>query len=262
MREQWEYRAAALATLALIGVACAGARDGGAPRPAATSVAEAVVAAKDRSEDDRTLDAGRRPVDMLTFFHIEPGMRVAELGAGTGYTTELLARAVAPGGIVYAQNSEFILKRFAEAPWSARLEKPVMSDVVRVDREFDDPLPPEAHDLDAVINVLFYHDTVWMGIDRKRMNRAIFAALRPGGTYGIVDHSARLGVGVDDVRTFHRIEESLVRQEIEAAGFKLVAAADFLRNPADTRDWDDSPRAAGERRGTSDRFVLEFMKPR
>jgi predicted methyltransferase len=221
----------------------------------------AVVAAADRSEADRALDAGRQPAAMLAFFGIRPGMRVAELGAGGGYTTELLARAVGPTGVVYAQNSPFILARFAEAPWSARLAKPVMRNVVRVDREFDDPLPSEARSLDAVLNVLFYHDTVWMPVDRDRMNRAIFAALRPGGIYGIVDHSARVGAGLGDVQTFHRIEESVLRREIEAAGFELVAEADFLRNPADPRDWNDAPRAAGARRGTSDRFVLKFVRP-
>src|SRR5690606_7857365 len=124
--------------------------------------------------------------------------------------------------------------------------KPVMRPVVRVDREFDAPLPPEATDLDAVVNVLLYHDTVWMKTDRTRMNRAIFAALRPGGTYVVIDHSGRPGSGLTEVETLHRIEENVVRQEIEDAGFTLVAEADFLRNPADTRDWNASPRKAGE----------------
>jgi len=188
-------------------------------------------------------------------------MRIAEIGAGLGYTTELLARAVGPSGVVYAQNNKFIREKFAEKPWTARLAKPVMKPVVRVDREFDDPLPPEATKLDAVVDVMLYHDTVWMKTDRAKMNRAIYAALRPGGVYVIVDHSAKAGSGITEVETLHRIEEKVARQEIEAAGFTLVADADFLRNPTDTRDWSASPRTAGERRGTSDRFVLKFAKP-
>ena len=215
----------------------------------------------DRIVADRTLDAGRKPAETLAFFGIAPGMRVAELGAGTGYTAELLARIVGPTGSVYAQNTPFILKRFAEAPWSARLTRPIMRNVVRVDRDFDDPLPPDVRDLDAVLLILFYHDTVWMKADRARMNAAIFRALKPGGVYGIVDHSARKGTGTADVETLHRIEERVVRDEVTAAGFKLVAEASFLRNPTDPRDWNDSPRVAGERRGTSDRFVLKFVKP-
>jgi predicted methyltransferase len=221
----------------------------------------AAVDAPDRSAADRALDAGRHPVDMLAFFDVRPGMHVAELGAGMGYTTELLARAVGPKGVVYAQNNKFILDRFAEAPWSERLKKPVMKNVVRVDREFDDPLPPEARNLDAVFMVLFYHDTVWMRTDRAKMDRAIFQALKPGGIFGVIDHSAKPGAGLSEVQTLHRIEESALRQEIEAAGFHLKAESDALRNPSDTRDWNDSPVAAGERRGTSDRFMLSFVKP-
>jgi predicted methyltransferase len=221
----------------------------------------AIVAAPDRAEADRALDGGRHPAEMLAFFGIAPGMRVAELGAGGGYTSELLARAVGPTGVVYAQNSKLILDRFAEKPWSERLAKPVMKNVERVDREFDAPLPPQARDLDAVFIVLFYHDTVWMKADRAVMNRAVFDALKPGGIYAVIDHSARPGSGLADVETFHRIDEQALRAEIEKAGFQLAKESDFLRNPADPRDWNDSPRAAGDRRGTSDRFVLEFVKP-
>lgn len=250
----------AMAAVLVFGVACGGPLPAGDARDPG-AIARTVVAAPDRSDADRALDAGRQPAALLAFFDVRPGMRVAELGAGGGYTTELLARAVAPGGVVYAQDSPFILARFAEAPWTARLAKPVMRDVVRLDRDFDDPFPAGLRDLDLVLNVLFYHDTVWMGVDRPRMNRAIFAALRPGGIYGIVDHSARPGTGTADVQTFHRIEEAVVRREIEAAGFTLAGEAAFLRNPGDARDWNDSPRAAGDRRGTSDRFVLAFVKP-
>ena len=137
-----------------------------------------------------------------------------------------------------------------------------MRKVVRVDRELDDPFPAEARNLDAVFNILFYHDTIGMGADRDRMNRAIFAALRPGGFYFIVDHAARAGSGTADVQTLHRIDEAFVIAEIERAGFRLQAVGDFLRNPADKRDWNASPRTAGERRGTSDRFALQFVKPR
>ncbi len=232
------------------------------PRPVAVPPAlQAVVDAPDRTEADRALDKGRHPGEMLAFFGIRPGMKVAELGAGGGYTSELLARAVGPTGKVYAQNSKFILERFAEKPWSARLALPSMKNVVRVDREFDDPLPPEAKDLDAVIVVLFYHDTFWMKVDRDAMNRAVLRALRPGGVYGVVDHSGRPGTGTSEVQTLHRIEESALRADVERAGFRFDAGGDFLRNPADTRDWNDAPGAAGERRGTSDRFVLRFVKP-
>jgi predicted methyltransferase len=251
------HRAAILAGAVLAAIACHRP-----PAPAAAPTAySAVVSAPDRTADDRALDAGRKPAEILAFAGLRPGMRVAELGAGGGYTTELLARVVGPKGTVYGQNNRLVLERFAEKPWSERLTRPATRNVVRVDREFDDPLPPDARNLDAVVIILFYHDLFWMGTDRAHMNRGIFDHLRPGGLYIVVDHSARPGSGSSDVQTLHRIDEQVVRDEIQRAGFKLVRTADFLRNPADTRDWNDSPRSAGERRGTSDRFVLAFVKP-
>ena len=226
-----------------------------------TTLANTVVNAPDRSPEDRALDGGRKPAELLAFLGIKPGWRVADLGAGGGYTAELLVRAVGSDGVVYGQNSPAVLKMFAEKAWTARLAKPVMKGVVRLDRDFDDPFRPGMPLLDAVTMVLFYHDTVWLGVNREAMNRAVFNALKPGGVFLIVDHSARAGDGTAVASTFHRIEEDVVRNEVQAAGFVLDAEADFLRNSEDTRLWNDSPRAAGERRGTSDRFVLRFRKP-
>ena len=92
---------------------------------------------------------------------------------------------VGPTGVVYGQNSPFIIEKFAEKPWTARLAKPVNKNVVKVTREFEDPLPPEAKDLDAVVIVLFYHDTFWMKTDQAKMNAAAFRALKPGGVLAI-----------------------------------------------------------------------------
>lgn len=232
------------------------------PAPPARSEAyAALVASPDRSDDDRALDAGRHPAELLAFIGAAPGARIAELAAGSGYTTELLARAVGPAGKVYAHNSRWILERFAEKPFSARLEKPVMANVTRLDRDFESPFPEDVRELDAVVDVLFYHDTFWLGVDRAAMNRAVFAALEPGGVYVVVDHSGRAGTGDTEVKTLHRVEEQLVRAEILRAGFTLLEEGAFLKNSEDTRDWNASPREAGELRGTSDRFALKFVKP-
>ena len=232
--------------------------------PAAPSLTsaqlDALLAAPDRSPADRKLDAGRQPKDLLAFFGVGPGTRVGEVGAWTGYTSELLARAVGPTGKVYGQNTPALLAEEAEGPWSARLAKPVNRNIVREDAPFEAPFPGVTG-LDLVIDVLFYHDTVWLGVDRDKMNRAVFAALRPGGAYIIVDHSAKAGHGLADVQTLHRIDQKTLEAEVEKAGFTLAASGHFLEHPADTRDWNDSDSAAGERRGTSDRFVLRFVKP-
>ena len=220
----------------------------------------AIVAAPDRTDADRQLDAGRHPGELLAFLGLAPGMHVAEIVAGAGYTTELLARAVAPKGKVWAENPAGFLK-FVGAPYKERLARPALKDVVRADRPIDSPLPPEARNLDAVVSVLVYHDTVWLGVDRDKMNKAVFDALKKGGEYVVVDHSAAPGHGIDDVKTFHRIEEEAVIREVLRAGFQAAGSANFLRNPDDGRDWNDAPNAAADRRGTSDRFVLKFVRP-
>jgi predicted methyltransferase len=245
----------------LLLVACSATPAAKPPETAQPPSIDAALASTDRDPVDRALDAGRKPAQLMKFFGIAAGQHVAELTAGGGYTSEILARIVGDKGLVYAQNPKFILEKFAEKPWSERLKKPIMRQVVRVDRELDDPLPEEAKNLDVVLMILTYHDTVWLNVDRAKMNKSVFNALKPGGVFGIVDHSARAGSGVEDVQTLHRIDEKVVRDEIAAAGFKLTEEATFLRNADDARDWNASPMKAGEKRGTSDRFVLKFVKP-
>ncbi len=222
---------------------------------------KAAVDAADRDPADKAMDEGRHPGPLLDFCGVPQGGKVAEIAAGGGYTTELLARAVGPSGKVYGQNSKWILEKFAEKPWSLRVAKPINKNVVRADREFEDPLPPDAKGLDVVIDNLFYHDTVWLKVDRDKMNKAILAALKPGGVYCVIDHAGRAGSGATETQTLHRIDEKVVREEIEKAGFKLAAESAVWRNAADTRDWNAAPFAAKEKRGTSDRFAFKFVKP-
>jgi predicted methyltransferase len=254
--------AVALAVALTTVLACATTRP---PASAAAPIfaseeARSVVAAPDRTAEDRAVDAGRRPAELLTFLGVHPGMRVGELVAGAGYTAELLARAVGSEGVVYAENPRIILENSGRA-WEERLRRPAARNIVRVDRELGDPFPPDARDLDLVLINLVYHDTVWMKVDRARMNRAVFEALRPGGHYAVIDHSARPGAEVADAQTLHRIDEAVVRREVAEAGFVLERGDSFLRNPSDPRDWNDAPPAAGTRRGQSDRFALLFVKP-
>jgi predicted methyltransferase len=216
----------------------------------------AVVASPDRSEADRKTDERRRPEMLLAFAGVKPGMKVLEIGAGAGYSAELLARSVGSQGVVYAHNSPDAIARFIKTRFDERAAKPVMRNVVKLIREFDDPVPADLHGLDLATMLYEYHDTPAAGIDRAKMNRRIFDALRPGGYFVVADHSARAGSGASVGKTLHRIDEALVRQEIEAAGFKFVAAADFLRNPDDPRD------ATSSRSPISvDAFVLKFEKP-
>lgn len=215
----------------------------------------AIVAAPDRSEADRVNDKRRKPVELYGFTGARPGMKVLDMGAGGGYSTELLARAVAPGGTVYSQSPADMFPGARKA-YAARAESPAMKNAVRLERPFEDPLPPGVGPVDLITFFFFYHDTVWLGVDRARMNRQLYGALKPGGLLILADHSARPGDGDTVTKSLHRIEESVVRRELEAAGFQLVAEGTFLRNPADARDTHVNKNTV-----PNDEFVLKFRKP-
>ncbi|HKS18414.1 MAG TPA: methyltransferase domain-containing protein [Bradyrhizobium sp.] len=218
---------------------------------------EAIVAAPDRSEADRQADARRQPAKLLAFTEVKTGMKVLDMEASAGYSTELLARAVGPSGAVYAQDSAAVIERFVKDKFDIRAQKPVMKNVVHVVREFDDPIPPEVSGLDLITFFFSYHDITYMPVDRAAMNQKMFAALKPGGYLVIADHSAKPGEGITVARTLHRIEEKTLREEIEAAGFKLAAEADFLRNPEDLRD-----TRVFQPKTPVDEFVLKYQKPK
>ncbi|HEX2827794.1 MAG TPA: hypothetical protein VHP37_15685 [Burkholderiales bacterium] len=217
----------------------------------------AIVAAPNRMEADRTNDKRRQPEKLLAFYDVRPGMRVLDMGATGGYNTELLARAVGEGGLVYAHNSPFFLENFVKGRLAERMKRGTMGNVVPLAREFEDPVPPDLRNLDLVTFNFIYHDTAHLGVDRAKMNRAIFNALKPGGVYIVADHSAKAGAGANETKSLHRIEEALVRKEIEAAGFRYVGSADFLRNPADPRELSVFKNTV-----PNDEFVLKFVKPR
>jgi predicted methyltransferase len=216
----------------------------------------AIVAAPDRSDADRQADMRREPARMLAFAGVVPGMKVLDMEASAGYSTELLARAVAPNGMVYAQDSADILERYVKDKFDIRAQKPAMKDVVHVVRNFDDPIPPDVSGLDLITFFFAYHDITYMPVDRAEMNKKMFAALKPGGFLIIADHSARAGDGTNVAKTLHRIEQSTLRQEVEAAGFKLVAEGDFLHHPEDPRD-----AAVSHSQVPVDEFVLKYQKP-
>jgi predicted methyltransferase len=158
--------------------------------------------------------------------------------------------------VVYAQDSAAMIERIVKDRFDIRAQKPVMKNVVRVVRDYDDPLPPGVEALDLITFLFAYHDTTYMPVDRAAMNRKLFAALKPGGLLVIADHSAKPGDGITVGKTLHRIEESALRQEIEAAGFKLTAEADFLRHAEDPRD-----AVVFRSPIPVDEFVLKYQKP-
>jgi len=241
-------RSATLLTLVFLLAACQspGQSAGGLAPEQITQL----LAAPDRGAADRTNDQRRKPAEILAFIGVRPGMTALDVAAGGGYTTELIARAVGPSGKVYGQSPR-------DAGRVAARAKNVPN-IVGVVRPFEDPVPPDvpAATLDLVPLMFNYHDFGHLKVDRAKLNRAVFAALKPGGLYVIADHSGRPGTGISESGTLHRVEESFVRAEVEAAGFRLADTGNFLRNPADPRD-QETPNPPMPK----DEFVLKFLKP-
>ncbi len=260
------------AAVALALAACAAP---GSPPQAGARYA-AIVASPDRSPADRINDQRRKPEELLAFIGVQPGATALDLSAARGYTTELLARAVTPSGRVYAQNAPRDPARAAPAQAEGR-SAPVapaasaapaaptlaeraarMSHIIPLTRPFEDPLPAEvpAGSVDVATLMFNYHDLGHLGVDRTRMNQAVFRSIRAGGIYVIADHAGRPGTGISESGTLHRVEEDFVVREVEAAGFRLAARGAFLRNPNDPRDR-NTPMPAMPK----DDFVLKFVKP-
>jgi predicted methyltransferase len=251
-----------------------------------------ILSSPDRTAADRTNDLRRKPEQMLGFIGIHPGIVALDLSAAGGYTTELLARSIGLAGKVYGQsqprdpnqaptsssvpegNSRPNLAPAAApaAPPAAPRPSPVAladrdarlheagipaAPIVALSRPFEDPVPSDlAEQIDLVTLMFNYHDLGHLGVDRAAMNRAVFRALKPGGLYVIADHAGRPGTGISESGTLHRVEEAFLRQEVEAAGFKLAEEGKFLRNPNDPKDKNtpDPPQP-------KDEFVLKFVRP-
>lgn len=217
----------------------------------------AILADSSRPQEHRDQDASRATAQILEFFDIGSGDRVADLLAGGGYYTRILVPLVGDEGQVYAGNNAFYARFFAE-PFAALLEEPAFSNVIRIDGRVDQLALPTDGSLDVVLMSQAYHDLALTDEDRSEMNRRINEALKSGGIYGIVDHAAAPGSGTSATEELHRIDEQVVIDEITAAGFELDAEADFLANPDDDHSLSIFDPGI---RGQTDRFVLRFIKP-
>jgi len=210
---------------------------------------DTLLASPLRSDDDRKADAGRRPLDLLRFAQVRPGMTALDIVTGGGYTAQVLALAVGPKGKVYGQgrSTASLDKRLAARP---------QDNLVGLARPLDDVFPADLPRVDLVTLILNYHDIAYSPVDRDKMNRSIFAALKPGGKFVVVDHAAKAGTGIADTKTLHRIDEATVRAEVQAAGFVLEAEGEFLRNPKDPRE-----QIFSDLQMPADRFALRFVRP-
>lgn len=201
-----------------------------------------------RPEAERGLDSVRKPNEVMAFYGVKKGDKVADLFASRGYYTAILSQLVGPEGLVYSANAA------PRKELHDRLKDPGMSNVRVIDGPFDKVALPQDGSLDLVFIHLDYHELA--ADTRAAMNKRVFASLKKGGSYGVVDHSAAAGRGDRDAKTFHRIEKSLVIKDAEAAGFKLDKEGTMLSRADDTKDF-----SVTKLRDRSDRFVLKFVKP-
>jgi predicted methyltransferase len=214
----------------------------------------AILADPIRPEADRVRDADRKPAELVAFAKVKAGDKVAELAPGGGYFTRILSGVVGANGRVYA-----IAGKPSDALKAIAAARPNVVVTAATPGTIPAPEP-----VDVVWTTLNYHDFKNVRLEgggdgASAINAAAFRALKPGGTYLIVDHEAGAGVGASVTSTLHRIESGLVRREVEGAGFKLEAESPLLRHPAD--DHSAKVQETGIR-GKTDQFVLRFRKPK
>ncbi len=221
----------------------------------------AALADKSRPKADTDVDAARKPGELIAFAGVKPGQTVVDMLPGGGYFTRLFSDVVGPKGHVYAyvpleMNAFSKGRALTRANDVAKASKNVTVAAGPIN-EF--AVPKKADVVWITLNYHDLHDPFMGPADLAKVNKAVWKALKPGGVYLIVDHSAAKGSGLRDTDTLHRIDAETVKSEVTAAGFKLAGSSDMLANPEDDRSkkvFDPSIRRH------TDQFVFKFVKPR
>jgi predicted methyltransferase len=218
-----------------------------------------------RPAADVERDAARKPAEMATFARIKPGQTVVDLIPGRGYFTRVFSQAVGPKGTVIAFIPDVFAAKFPKAVEGFKtIEAEPAYKNVKVTVASVANIAP-ANSVDRIWTSQNYHDlhnqkdNEGAPADVVGVNKAIFAALKPGGIYVVLDHSAVAGSGLRDTETMHRIDEASVKSEVLAAGFKFDGISKILANPADDRSKGVFDPAI---RGKTDQFILRFVKPK
>ncbi|HEX2590145.1 MAG TPA: hypothetical protein VHL34_01545 [Rhizomicrobium sp.] len=208
-----------------------------------------------RPKEDRDADATRLPAETLAFSGVKPGMTVGELYPCGGYFSRMIADVVGPTGKVYGLETT----RWKDcAPADEKVAATVKNFTVKAE-DFG------AFTLTEPVDVFWitqnYHDLhikEYGTVDMLAFNKHVFASLKPGGVYFILDHEAPAGTSEDAIAKLHRIEKAQLIREVEAAGFKLAAEGDFLHRAGDDHTLPIFDKAI---RGKTDQYALKFVKP-
>ena len=235
-----------------------------AQAPTGDAVYAAALASPDRFAKDREIDARRKPDQLFRFLGVKPGMAVLDVIAGGGFNSEYASVLVGPKGRVTAFNPT-AFEPYVKADVAARYTPGRLANVTQLWQPMAELSLPAAS-FDAAVMVQNYHDLYWVDdkigwtkVDAPRMLAAIKAGLKPGGVFGIVDHSAKAGSGTSAAQELHRIEKAAVIKDLEAAGFKYEGESPMLANPADDLTKGVFDPAI---RGKTDQFVLKFRRPK
>jgi predicted methyltransferase len=231
-------------------------------QPDNSAAVAAAVADKARPDNDTARDAERKPAQTLTFTGVQPGWKVADFAAGSGYFTRLFGDVVGPGGEVYAVVPlEFTRLPKASKSWESLRQWTTSHGNISLGAApaKDAAVFPEPLDLFWISqNYHDLHNKLLGPVDIAAFNRAVYDALKPGGVYVVLDHVAAKDAPADVTETLHRIGPDTVRGEVEAAGFKFEGASSILANPEDPHTasvFDPSVR------GHTDQFIYKFRKP-
>lgn len=221
----------------------------------------AAVADPARPAADRERDANRKPAESVAFAGIKKGDKVVDVMPGRGYFTRIFSKVVGDGGVVYAAPPAPRPNAPAGSPDPAAGANAIAAEYKNV-KVLSASLPnlsvPEP--VDVIWTSLNYHDIRNQPNDNYvAFNKAVFAALKPGGVFMVVDHAAAPGSGTRDTQTLHRIDPEAVKQDVTAAGFRFEGAGNFLKNDKDPH----TARVHEETvRGQTDQFILKFVKPK
>jgi predicted methyltransferase len=213
----------------------------------------AAVQSPARTDEHRARDAARKPAEVLTMAGIQPGDHIIELAGFGLYYTTMLAEAVGPEGRVDVYDLPYTERFGGEAAREFVANRP---NVTYNLEDYNTVTLPQ--NVDAIFNVLYYHDLVPQEIDTAAFNRRKFDALKPGGIYLVIDHKAEDGSGWRDAATIHRMGVETIVEEVTAAGFELAVESDLLANPDDDRT--QMVFTPGTR-GATDRALFIFRKP-
>jgi predicted methyltransferase len=232
------------------------AQAAGSPADAITSA----IADPARSQGDRDRDAARKPAESLQFTGVKPGDAVADFNANSGYFTRLFSDVVGNRGHVYAiepvEIQQYTAKSTAELQSYAANHRNI---TVSVETALESLRLPRKLDLFWISqNYHDLHNTYFGPLDIAAFNKAVFNALKPGGSYVVLDHTAAPGAQADVTQTLHRIDPATVRREVEAAGFVFDSDSTILANPADPRTIKVFDKSI---QGHSDQFLLKFRRP-